>query len=71
MTGYPAPIGQVYVTFEDDKGADTILVNTCGRQISISPHIDDQSLFIAALKTLIIPDDTIQCHDPFVMLITI
>ena len=53
VTGRPEPIGQVFVTFEDDEGADAISANTCGRQISLSTHIEEQSLFIAAIKALI------------------
>jgi len=57
VTGSPAPIGQVFITFEDDEGADAISVNPCGRQLSLSTRIQDQRLFVSANNALIQDQD--------------
>jgi len=53
VTGSPAPIGQVFVSFDDDESADAISANTCGRQLSLSTHIQDQALLASAIQALI------------------
>ena len=50
ITGVPAPVGRIFVTFDDNEGAE---VNTCGRQLILSTHIVEEDMFIAAVKALI------------------
>ena len=53
ITGAPAPVGRIFVTFDDNEGAEAISVNTCGRQLILSTRIVEEDMFIAAIKALI------------------
>ena len=53
ITGAPAPVGRIFVTFDDNEGAEAISVNTCGRQLILSTHIVEKDMFIAVVKALI------------------
>jgi len=53
VTGVPAPVGRIFVTFGDNEGAEAIAVNTCGKQLVLSTHIVEEDMFIATVKALI------------------
>ena len=53
VTGAPAPNGRIFVTFDDDKVANVISANTCGRQLVLSTAISDEDVFMVAMKAVI------------------
>ncbi len=51
ITGSQSTAGSIMVSFSRD--VDAISANTCGRQLTLSTHILDQTLFNTALKMVI------------------
>ncbi len=52
ITGSQSTAGSIMVSFSRD--VDAISANTCGRQLTLSTDIPDQTLFNTALKMVIV-----------------
>ena len=57
VTGTSVPNGKIFVTFDENEGANVISANTCGRQIVLFTAISDRDVFMVAMKA-VITDDT-------------